>query len=231
MSSRVMKKKDSMLKRTRKVDKDKFNKYILRKGLTFGNSRPYYYKQTVQGYTASSASSALTTTLTQTNAIQNIFFAFRLDQLPQASTFASLYDQYCISKVVVKLMPINQPAHYVSGVVTPTGGVIATVIDQDGGAALTQLSEYLQYQSFRVQPTTSNRMITRVIVPQVRMNVTTVNLGTTDGVTKRKQWIDITDLTVNHYGMWLYLDPWNSAANNQTYQIFVTYYVKFKNVR
>lgn len=197
----------------------------------FGSRRPYFYKQTVQGLALDTTTNTLTTTITQTNAIQNYYVIFRLNQLAQVNTFASLYDQYMITKVVVRMMPVSQPSSVVGGVVSPSGGVLATAIDTDGSAVLSTLAQYMEYQTFRVQPATSNRRMVRIIVPQTRGSTVDTNSVVGTGAVKPRQWMDAGNTDVNHYGMHIYLDPYNSATNAQVYQLFVTYYVKFKNVR
>lgn len=178
-------------------------------------------------------------TLTQTANTQHHAAEFMLNQLPNYTEFTNLYDQYKITKIVCKLIPMlngngNVPVAYAQTdtVSSPSNpGLLISVLDYDDATPLSLIGDYLQYQNVRKQPAIMNRTHTRVIVPRVRKNVLQGGGGDMPAMIGKPGWIDCQYANIPHYGLKLFLDTHTGGAFAQTYQLMTTFYVKFKNVR
>ena len=87
------------------------------------------------------------------------YATFRLSDLPSASEFTSLYDQYMISKVVVRLTPRGN----VQSISDNQGGFLCSVIDYTDTAPIVSITEMNQYSTLK--KTRSHRPHVRVIRP------------------------------------------------------------------
>lgn len=190
----------------------------------------YFYKQAIDGSLITGIGAR---TITQQSGVSNYACEFRVSTLPNWNALSALYDQFCLTKVVFKLIPmvnINgvQPLA-ASTLISP--GLLATVVDTDDGNVLSNLTDYESYQSYRCQPAMSTRTHTRVVVPALR--VVTVATGGTQqpGAPKKKQWVDCAYPTTSHFGIKIFLDAYGNFNAPACYQVQAIYYVKFRNVR
>lgn len=162
-------------------------------------------------------------------------YVFKLSDLPNNSEFTTLFDQYKLRMVSVHFRPlVNQlvTAQPNTGTTDATGYCpLHTVIDYDDNSAPTSLSTVLQYQNLRT--TNPNRPHKRIVRPKVlrevyQSSVTTAYQPSASG------WIDCNYAGVPHYGLKVYMDPPPFVLNtssSMTYQVYMTYYMSFKNVR
>lgn len=156
--------------------------------------------------------------------------AFTLGDLPDVTDFTALYDQYKISKVVVKWLPRgNQSDLGISGSTALTGNIsrMFSVLDFDDDATPSSIDQLCQYQNMKI--TGTHQVHSRVFKPAVRIEAAT-GLGTTANIIKRDQWIDVTNTNIKHYGVKLAIQPPPNSASI-TYDAMVTMYLAFKNVR
>lgn len=162
-------------------------------------------------------------------------YVFQLNDVPNANEFTVLYDQYMLTAVKVTFRPmVNQ---VVAGAPnTGYSGVsgfppLNSVIDYDDNAAPPALSTVLQYQNLRT--TNPNRTHTRLVRP--RMLGTALSAAATQlPVLPKRAWIDCNVPNILHYGLKVFMDapPVVAGANSSmSYQVYMTYYIKFKNVR
>lgn len=203
----------------------------LRRGLMFRNTRPYFYKQTVNG---NAITGILSRFINQTIAPQHLALEFRASDLPQWSTMSGLYDQYCITKIVLKFTPMtttNPINGTVAGINVSNPGIFASVIDYDDATPLTSLAEYQQYQTFRMTPCITTRSHKRILTPYIRFYNIQTGGASVPATVKKRQWIDCGESNVSHLGLKIYVDPYGTANAPQLWQVFATYYVKFRNVR
>lgn len=154
-------------------------------------------------------------------------WGFTLGMLPSASDFTNLYDEYCITKAVLKFIPKISQATLQSGVTTGNSLLtqIHTAIDYDDSNSLTNataLSEITQYQSHRMSR--GNQTHTRVIVPKVEVT------GSTGQYPKAYQWIDCDNTTVLHNGVKVVIPKLPVANTLLYYDAMITLYFKCRNV-
>lgn len=214
-----------------RTQKAKLGTMRRRRGLRkFRQQRVFFYKQAVDGVNITGISARY---VNQTASNQHKALEFKLNDIPQASQLASLYDQYQITKIVLKFIPMmdSNGASAVASTSVLNPGVIATVLDYDDANALANLNEYEQYQTFKVQPAISRRTHTRIIYPAIQDYMLNAGGAGLPAGVKRRQWIDCSQGSISHKGLKLYIDQYYNVNCPQSWQVFATYYVKFRCVR
>lgn len=156
-------------------------------------------------------------------------FGFTLAQLPDASNFTGLYDEYRINKVVFQIIPKWSESSLNTSAVNASMQQIHTAIDYDDSLALptaTGLNEITQYQSHKF--TRGNQIHTRVIVPKLEMATAGALAGQSP---KARQWLDCDNTTVLHNGVKVFATKLiGSAGFEQYFDVRITTYMSFRNV-
>jgi hypothetical protein len=177
---------------------------------------------------------------------------FTLNDLPQVTTFTSLFDQYRIDQVEISFIPMaeitmtpqsvftaagtfNQPANPA----TQAAGLYGTVVDFDDAAALANISAYMEYSNWQPGQVASLKTHTRKFRPHVAYNVYGAGAFGAFG-NQTTPWVDCSSPAVQHYGVKFYADKqFNSGAADgstaqvypQTWRIIGKYWLSFRNVR
>lgn len=189
-------------------------------------SRPNQIRQPVQYFTRSYYSPAHITIPTGGPAV-GYSDNFLLSSMPDVSDFTSLYDQYQIKAIKYKLIPRISNAGPSGAVGNPSIlGNIWSVIDYDDSNVPTSLTTLLQYQNLK--RTQYHQTHSRYIAAP------TVDIGAgtplTSSVVKRRQWIDCSNINIQHYGIKLWVDG-SLGSYPLSFDLHVKYYMAFKNVR
>ncbi len=129
-----------------------------------------------------------TGTLATTGA-NNGFYSmyFRMGDLVQASQFQALYDQYKIEEVKVVIIPLDNVSS--SHLLYPT----YTAVDFSDSSVLTSIGDVFQYEA--VQIWEPYKPIVVSIKPRIAVPSGTGFANIQD------QWLDFSDMTVQHYGI------------------------------
>lgn len=144
----------------------------------------------------------------------------QLSQVPGYTEFTSLFDQYKIMGLRFRLSPRANSAE----VGTNQGIVkVFTAIDYDGGTAPTVIADILQNESLKISKST--RDVVRYFKP--RFNATTSALVGTGNMNTRG-WLDCSNATVAHNSLQFVIQQ--LPAGVQSWDVYVTYYLAFKNV-
>lgn len=156
----------------------------------------------------------------------NNFFAaaYALNGIPNHTEFTALYDQYKITGVKLKFVPRGNSSDINTG--APISSLI-TVTDTDDTAVPSSIDQLTQYQSMKMTRSTQQQV--RYWKP--KFNVATVNtlaLGI-NGKMNTTGWLDVTDDAVQHFGIKGVLT--SNPGVTVSYDILVTLYLAFKNVR
>lgn len=146
---------------------------------------------------------------------------FQLNFVPSHTEFTSLYDQYQIKAVKAQLIP----KHTMTDQGIAEQGNMWSCIDYDDVTVPTSLNTILQYQNAR--RSRMHRTHKRYLKPMIATEIFNTGL-TTAYAPKRNVWIDAAIDTVEHYGLKFWFD---SVPQTVTYDLMVTYYLAFKNVR
>lgn len=178
-----------------------------------GNLGIHYFKRTTAG-----------TTLTHTYPVAGtgIQEVFKLSDCPNVTEFSNLFDQYMITKIVMKLYPASNVAH--SG----TTNQIATLrvgCDPDGGSdtANTELAQR-KHTDLYLDRNRSFVIYNPSILKEVYRSV-----STTTYEPKTKCWVDMATTDVPHYSLnfdWVY-----NPVTDPSVKVEYTYYFKCKGVR
>lgn len=159
-------------------------------------------------------------------------FSFQLVDLPNVAEYTSLFDQYKIQKVVLKIVPKTLMTQGAStGNAGPTGyGQVVTAIDYDDAATPSSKDELLEYGSAKY--TQASRVHTRTIRPKV-LNAVWVNSISTGYAPRAAPFIDNANNNVPHYGIKMWIDAPSTvgAASSASYDVYATYYFLCKNTR
>lgn len=161
-------------------------------------------------------------------------FSFQLVDLPNVAEYTSLFDQYKINGVSVRVIPktSEQIQGGTAGTIQTLGyGQVVSAIDYDDAANPTSKDELLEYGS--VKTTASNRIHTRYIRPKV-LNVVFRNALTSGYAPVKAPYLDQAYNDLPHYGLKLWVDPpsgFNVADTSISYDIYATYYFTMKNTR
>lgn len=136
--------------------------------------------------------------------------------------FQALYDQYKIGGVKIQLIPKSNS--YDGTTVGSLMPQVISCIDYDSIPPTDTLANVMQYQN--VKMTSSNRTHSRYLKPRF---VNLVDNTTTPGYQTNRGWIDCANATVDHNGVKIIVPK--TPGQNLSYDLIVTYYLKFKNVR
>lgn len=169
--------------------------------------------------------SSITTSITAgVNTHQS--FSFKFSDLPNYTEFSTLFDQYRMNKFVIKLVPTITGAEPTSTGAAYSLPNVWSVVDYDDAVdAGNNLISLLQYPNCRM--TRGHKIHTRVWRPSVLLDAYT---GATEGNTiKFKQWLNMADVTIPHYGLKIWIDQCLGAV--MEYRVFFTAYFSCKGVR
>lgn len=167
--------------------------------------------------------------------VTTFVFTPRLDDLPQSSTFVSMFDSYRINKVVLTFMSnVGFGGPQTSSFTGGAGTVfdlnpqqIYTVLDRDDATALSAVTDALDYESCKIHHPMKDFSLS--FVPAI--SDTIYRTGVTSAYTQKyKQWIDAANVDVPHYGVKGIIGN-NATAWQPSWKVIATYYVSFKQVR
>lgn len=166
-------------------------------------------------------------------------YDFKLTDITNYAELTSLYDEYCISKVVMKFMPKMGAVGQIqsgagAGTYNPQTSALKpliTAIDYDDATAPASRAELLEYGTARM--TLPSQICTRTVTPHIAIQTykTAVSSGYSS---KAHQWVDCADNNIPHYGIKWQVE--SETANGAgaplyLYDIICTYYVKFRGTR
>lgn len=200
---------------------------LYRRSLISGPPAPHYFKR----WTASpgGVSTLANTALTADNMA---VFAFKLSDLPNYQEFTALYDQYMITKVVLKFVHVRDQALITN--TAPAGGTsggrVFTIIDHDDASVPATANEFRQYATCKVSNV--GRDITRVTVPAVLRQMWENSIATSY-TPAFHQWISTTDPDTEHFGIkaCLHVNDAATVTNAIQYSVEAMYYIKCKSVK
>lgn len=161
-------------------------------------------------------------------------FSFQLVDLPNVAEYTSLFDQYKITGVQLRIIPKSseQIQGSTSGTVATTGyGQVVTAIDYDDAGNPASKDQLLEYGSVKV--TQSNRVHTRFISPKI-LNVVFRNALTSGYSPVKATYLDCSYNDLPHYGIKLWIDAPSSAGTSDSaisYDVYAMYYFTCKNTR
>lgn len=164
--------------------------------------------------------------------------AFTLKDLPDYSDFLNLYDEYQISGVRLVLTSVfTDAASSTIGTSAPTGALIHMINDYDDNAIPTAselgVDVLRQYPGYRTYQLSTGRSIKRYIRPRVSQAINGTAGLVYYGTASRNQWIDMSSVDVQYYGIKGIIELYQTNANINYFPIKVeaVYYLTMKGVR
>lgn len=166
------------------------------------------------------------------------FFAIQwlLSQLPQYTSFTTLFDQYRLEKCRFVFRPLlgqtNIPANIAAENMLAYPQPLDTVIDYDDNTPLTSYNACLEYSSFR--RTNYNQKHVRTIRPKPTAAYYSTGAFSGYGAADRRvnPWLDCQSVAIPHYGIKGHIPSFGASGNIQTAWILtVDCWISFKNVR
>lgn len=148
-------------------------------------------------------------------------WTFKLDQVTNYTEFTALYDQYRINRIVARWVPRTTDSGQGAG----ERGNFYSVIDYDDSATINVVEAQ---ESQNVKRTVTTRSHIRSFVPAVLAPTYRVGVTSAYGP-KFKQWVDCAYPDVPHYGIKAAVQNWDNLGI--TYDLIVTFYMSFRNVR
>lgn len=121
---------------------------------------------------------------TSTSALTETNFSFQLAQNPQASTLATIFDQYTIVQASVSFQSLLPPGSTTNGV------DIVTALDFDNVTTLGSLPALSDYSSAQAAGMLSNSVVLRSVRPC--MKVATSTSGSLAPTSLARMWVDTT---------------------------------------
>lgn len=166
--------------------------------------------------------------------LQPRYLSFSLDMLPNYSEFTSLYDQYRINAVVVKIKFMQQTPSQTEQVAVPdvVQPVLHWIVDSTDAAPPTTLDQIRQYGNYRYKAMTANSPINIKIFPKfARANYRT---AVTTGYSPARGWVETASPNVPHYGLKMLVDGGWAAGTGEhnvgAMMVECKFYMSFKQV-
>lgn len=163
--------------------------------------------------------------------------SYGLVPLPNVAEFSSLFDQYRIDNVHIKIFYTNNVANTTGAVATFQQIALPTCqfcTDYDDGQAPTTQGELLQRPETKLIQWNTNGPV-QVSCPKPQMNASVNTLTGLNSVAPKHGWCDMTATNTNltGYKMWLESFGSNTAGGLQQgyFQFYFTYDLSFKGVR
>lgn len=163
---------------------------------------------------------------------------FSLQDVPNASEFTTLFDQYRIKSVAVKMTPIwnNAEASEIdANDPTEAQNMVATyVYDFDNISSVLSIDEFNQYQRRHQKTLAGTRSKNMYVKPRAQVRVLTSGGNSTNALSSALQWQDCIDDSVPYYGIRMLVKPINiqyNPSDNFVLRLDFTYVLQFKNVR
>lgn len=174
---------------------------------------------------------------TLTGGGHGVGFSFSLADIPQAVTFQKLFDQYRISGVAIKMMPMTS-----TGVTVNPSLRLLHYTDLDDANAPSLYSDVIQRSNIkdRMIPVGNVRPINSYLRPRWlnAAYATSIVPGGGTGYTlgNRSTWIDTVDDQVPHFGYKYFFNTTTNAtpgglAVPMNVLFTITYYLQFKGLK
>jgi len=147
--------------------------------------------------------------------------AFQIGSIPFSSAWVSVYDQYCIYSVMVRITAES------TGASSASLGRITTAIDYDSVQAVGSETSLLGFASAISSELTLGKSYERYIKPCVTLNTGTGPSTTVSGSGVARLWLDSAFSSIPHYGFRAILA--GNLGNTCTISMHITWTVGFRN--
>lgn len=160
----------------------------------------------------------------------NKAYSFALSSVSNVTEFSGLFDAYRLNKVFIRAIPLfntwqaapDDESH-------PSLPQIVDIVDYDDATILATSSDYLEFGTHRIHR--GDKEWKRKFTPACAINV--FQSATATGYKQAfKQWINLANASIPHYGYKLQLIPQEGTINQHyTVQLWATLYFSCKQLR
>lgn len=156
--------------------------------------------------------------------------SFQLADVPNASNFTQLFDQYRITAVKIEFILPFIPATYKdTTVVAQAAPTLFTASDIDDATAPASLNEILEKETVKCHGTLCPYGINKAVRWVKPAVAAALYKGTFTGYgSKQGQWIDANSSDVAHYGLKYWLEGIGGYSAGVNLYVYTTYYMEFK---
>lgn len=168
------------------------------------------------------------------------YLIFTLNDIPSVSDFVNMFDLYKIKAIRINFVPKydsfggNDTTDTTAPGLTNNWGIQPHVIvDPNSTVSPSGVYGVLNYAGFaengNVTQHAGNKPFSVYFRPRVMDTV-----GGVSATPRISPWIQTSQITLNHRGVHVYMTDFNfsgTAFSNQGYNMFVTYYLQFKNLK
>jgi len=163
---------------------------------------------------------------TQCNSQSFPTITFELSDIPQYASYAALYDEFRINKVVVRYKTLtNVSSMYEAPGQITTTGFLHSVIDYGDSAPYSSFQSMANDGDYKCTVGTKDHV--RTIYPKF-LNV----VGGSVQDQSMRGWLNCDNVNVSHYGLKLGFEGGKATSSAYTSFIvepFITYYISFRN--
>jgi hypothetical protein len=186
--------------------------------------------QRIDTFTSSTGISS--STIYQTGATEVLGqIAFELADLSQVSTFSSMFDQYRIDRVHLRITPKNNSV-FLASIAAPNQSLptVFVVVDFDDATAPSSVDELRQYSS--CQEVGIGAAIDIVLQPSITPAVWSGGAFSGYGVTDSSMWLDIANTGIPHFGVKFGVPGLQASATySWQWDVGAWYSVSFRSIR
>lgn len=151
-------------------------------------------------------------------------FSFKLSDVGDYTAFTSSFDQYMIQEIDFSVRAVTIPATPTS---VPAYSLCSFAVDFDSSAVPTAYTDILQYANC-ITLTTGESYSVR-FVPHISMDADIAGVSTS-AVSRGKQWIDLLEPDVTHYGVRLSVKP-STSTNVSAWYVTARYHIALRSSR
>lgn len=153
---------------------------------------------------------------------------FNFDDIPNYADLATVFDQYKIDKVKLRMVPRANTINALSGGNSQARSILYTAFDPNDATAPASYNALIQYQNCTMTPYCEE--LTRTIYPRIL-----VNSSDEEGqvsISAAGTWCATDQKDVAWYGLKFGVTPnGNSSGTEQRWNVMAEFYLSFKNIK
>lgn len=167
--------------------------------------------------------------LTSTTSFSSLLISFSLSSLPDVSEFTTLFDNYRVDKLVVRIIPQFTNATGGTSILDAYPGSLLTAIDFDGGTLTLTEDQFYSYDTCQITSPFATKIIT--IKPRAELAVIDSTAAVVAAASSsRNQWFDFSNVNIQHHGVRVGVQP-NTTLATGAGQIWFIYVDAFLTCR
>lgn len=191
---------------------------------TYTRNKVYRFSRNATALWDEPAATTITTISSNNTSFENHALTFHLSDLPDYQDFTSLYDQYKITGVSIKFIPVATESMTNLGTFGfPTYAYLIT--DTNDASNITSETQAAQYQGSRILK--MGQQTSHFIRPKTLVNLYESSVSTGYGNPKFAPWVSTDDPDVDYYGLKIFI-PQSVTGLTTGWRIMAKFYLAFR---